>query len=839
MDRVLRFLRPLLTLNHKYPFAVIGFALITSGVCAYYAVQLKIDTDLAKLLPSQNKHVQALDSLKRTVGGEANMDVAIVSPSFSDNKKFARDLIQQSLQLHEPGTKKPLFSSGEYKRDTDILVNNALYFATPKELDEVTSYLKDQIQESNKKANPFLVNFDSDSEPDSSKKKIKDFENTYHSLIPSKYDVSPDSTVLLIHLKPTGTSTDLAYLSNMFSQFDSLITAMNPASYNNKMRVLYAGRIWQQYQSLVSIQKDVYSSFATGISSIILLVMLFFFVKKYLNYRRGSYERKHSIWAHVLRMPVSVLVIGLPFLVSLVWTFGITYVALGVLNIMTSVLFVILFGMGIAYGIHFYARYLEFRADGRNVEQALYDTYDNTGLPILITGLTTAFSLYILMASSLKGFSDFGFIAGNGIILSLFCMLFILPALVVLFERWNWILINPRVQKRGQTPKKYRFPFAGTVLAVGVIVGLVIIANYNHLHFQYNFGKLEPTFTKKLKFDRVAARTGRGHKRNPAYVLADNRQEVKEIADTLRNRMHHDTTSPTILDVEALPQRFPKTQQQIDAKLQKIAHIRELLNKPVIKNQKSGGLDTLRRAAQSRKAISLDQIPGYFKSKFTTKNGKIGNFVIVYPSVTLANSRNSIAFEKDVGEVTLSDGQKFYATSSSIIGAEVIQILQRESPWLVGGTLVMVFLLLFSSFRSLKWTLIAIAPLIIGLLFLFGIMMVTGMELNLYNLIVLPAILGIGSNNGVHIASRYLEEGPGSMWQVLKSTGQHICMASATMMLGFTGLIFTSHPGLQSMGYAAVTGKGMAWLTAFLFLPALIQWLEDHDWIQYLQDFYY
>jgi predicted RND superfamily exporter protein len=117
-------------------------------------------------------------------------------------------------------------------------------------------------------------------------------------------------------------------------------------------------------------------------------------------------------------------------------------------------------------------------------------------------------------------------------------------------------------------------------------------------------------------------------------------------------------------------------------------------------------------------------------------------------------------------------------------------------------------------------------------------MMLTGMKLNLYNLIVLPAILGIGSNNGVHVASRYLEEGPGSMWQVLSSTGQHICMASATMMLGFTGLIFANHPGLQSMGFAAVIGKGMAFVTAFVFLPALIQWLEDRKWIDYDVDFY-
>jgi hypothetical protein len=121
-------------------------------------------------------------------------------------------------------------------------------------------------------------------------------------------------------------------------------------------------------------------------------------------------------------------------------------------------------------------------------------------------------------------------------------------------------------------------------------------------------------------------------------------------------------------------------------------------------------------------------------------------------------------------------------------------------------------------------------PLLVGLLLLFGIMMLFGMMFNLYNLVVLPAILGIGEDNGVHITSRYLEEGTSSMGEVLSSTGQHITIGSLTTMLGFSGLIFTNHPGLQSLGTMAVIGIGMTLITALTFLPALLQWLEDRGW---------
>jgi predicted RND superfamily exporter protein len=71
------------------------------------------------------------------------------------------------------------------------------------------------------------------------------------------------------------------------------------------------------------------------------------------------------------------------------------------------------------------------------------------------------------------------------------------------------------------------------------------------------------------------------------------------------------------------------------------------------------------------------------------------------------------------------------------------------------------------------------------------------------------------------------------MWAVLSSTGQHITMGSFTTMLGFAGLVLTVHPGLQSIGIMAVIGIGMTLLTSVTFLPALIQWLEDRDWIRY------
>ncbi len=837
MDKILHYLRPLVRLNHRHPFLVVGMALATAALAGYFAVQLKVDTDLANLLPNSNDHVRAMEELQQTVGGETALELTIQSPSFAENRRFANDFIRQALELYDPVTDNQFFERAEFRKNVEVLKNNALYFATPNELTDITEYLQAEIRQAKEQANPFYLDLELDgeaTEEDSlQQQKLRRFEDSYDALIPSEYPVSPDSTVMVLQFYPTGTKSNLSFLRDMFSSVDSLIAAMQPSTYHPEMNVRYGGRLQRHLEEIDSIMNDVFRSFASGISTVILLVMIYFFVKKYVHYRRGgSSGQTYTVWGHLIRMPVPVLVIGLPLVISLSWTFGITYGVLGMLNTMTSVLFVILFGMGIDYGIHFYARYIEFRSDGLDIPDALHSTYDKTGTAIMVSGLTTSLSLYVLVLARFRGFSEFGFIAGSGIILALLCMLFVLPSLLVIFERFNWILFNEeRPEHGGSYPQ--RFPLARTIVLAGLAVSVLVGIFSNNIRFQYDFGELEPEFPRYESFRQITGQVTQNDRRNPAYILADSQQEVIAILEKLREKMRSDTTSPTIAEVEALPERFPPSDSAASAKLQYIAQIRELLSDPVLESRDDPQLDRLRRAAQTRQRMSIDEIPEYFKNQFVTRDGEMGNFVIVYPSVGLADGRNSIAFKDDVGEVTLDNGKTFHAASTSIIAAEMLDLMRSESPWMVGATLTMVFLLMLVSFRSLRWTLIAMLPLLVGLLWLFGIMIVTGMMFNFYNLVVLPAILGIGEDNGVHLAHRYRDEGHGRMWNVLSSTGQHVTIGSMTTMLGFSGLLFTNHPGLQSLGVMAVIGIGMTLVAGLTFLPALIQWLEDRNWIRY------
>ncbi|PKD45080.1 efflux RND transporter permease subunit [Rhodohalobacter barkolensis] len=833
MSKFIRFFIPVVQLSNRRPYTVIAVALLLSIAAGFFASKLTVDTDIANLLPPSNENVQALEKLKETAGGETEMQVAIKSPDFDANVDMAEFLAEKSLDLYYPRYEDNFFSRAELRRETEVLQDNALYLATVQELIQIKDYLQDEIETAREEANPFFVDFSDDfeDEEEGEETDIGKFRESYDDLIPPEYATNSDSTVVMLTLYPTGPQSDIRYLEDMFEVYQDMLDEVDTASYHPEMEIKFGGRLKRHLDEFESIMNDVFNSFSLGISSVILLVMLYFFIKKYIHYRKGSkIGRKHSFWSHFIRMPVPVLVIGIPLLFSLMWTFGITYLQIEVLNTMTSVLFVILFGLGIDYGIHYYARYIEYRSMGRSVENSVLLAYDKTGAAIIVSALTTAAALFVLMFADFRGFSEFGFIAGMGILFALVAMLFVLPALLVIFEKWNWILTNRVGDDYVRSKGIHRYPYARSIVSVGLILSLIVLIFSGNLRFEYQFGNLEPTFEEYEQFREFTSGVDENGRRNPAYIIADTNDDVFEVLDSLRTRSDQNPET-LIRDVEALQERFPPNDEMANEKLEHIAEVRQLLQNSFIRDQQDENLDLLRRGSQTREPLDEDIIPDFLKNRFMTQEGEIGRFVIIYPESGLSDGLKSIAFKDEVGEVELASGKTYHSASTSIVAATMLDLMRTESPYMVSATFLIVFLFIWFSFKNLRWALIALIPLIIGLLWLFGIMLLFGLKFNFYNLVVLPAVLGIGCDNGVHLAHRYRDEGQKSMWDVLSSTGQHITIGSFTTMMGFAGLLFTNHPGLQSIGIMAVVGIGMTLLSALTFLPAMVQFLEDKDWI--------
>ncbi len=823
MKKIFEALRSVIRIVVRRPEPVCAAGVVISVLCVMVASNLRVDTDFSKLIPKDYDSVKAIERLRETVGAESEIAIGIVSDSFDANRRYAETLIPRALALKDPRSGDPFLSRVEYRRDTEFLENNALYFATSEELEQLRTYLEDKIEEAKLEANPFFFELEEDEEePDTTGQYLQEL---YDDVIGKEYPISDDSTTLVLRFYPAGSQTDLGYIDRAFTGLGALVTELEPETFDASMSVVVAGRLQRQLVEVRAVTNNIVNTLGLGISVVLLTVVLYFVYKEY-SARTGGRFSAGGLASALTRVPVMALVIGLPLIMSLTWTAAVAFAAFETLNLMTATLGLVLFGLGIDYGIHYYARYSEERGNGRPSPEAAEVTFVSTGQAVTIGALTTSAALYVLMVADFRGFSEFGFIAGTGILFALVAMLIVMPALIVLLEKWRLLRFGGDaaevvVRRRG------RFPRTRTIVMISSLAVLAAVILFPP-KFEYQFGTLEPEFTEYEARRAIIRRVYSDSKRrNPAYVVADRPEDVPAIVAAVRAKAAADTVSPTIRGVESLQDRFPMAEEAQQEKLSRIAEIRTLLDDPFLTVESSDDLDKLKRAAQTDHVIALTEVPEFLKKQFMSKTGELGGFVAIYPSVGLSDGRMSMAFADDIGTIVTADGTVYHAGSTSLIAADMLRLMQKESPWIVAGTFLIVVLLMRVNFGSWKWASLASLPLVVGVLWMILIMEVFDMRLNFYNLIVLPAVLGIGNDAGVHIVHRYLEEGVGSLRFVLRSTGEHITMGSLTTMMGFAGPLFSFHPGLQSIGALAVVGIGMTLLSALLFLPALLQMLED------------
>ena len=829
MSRLSDALRVFIRLVVRQAWTVVLLALVVSVVGFWFARQLRIDTDFSNLVPRDYPSVQALEALRETVGSEATVDVAIVSPSFEANKAFAEQLIPRALALAPSPQAEPYLNRVDFEKDTAFLEQNALYFATYAELDSLESYLRDKIRDAKLDANPFF--FDLDDEEDESDDEAaydpeRDLQEVYDHIIGKRYPVNEDSTIMALRFYPSGSQTDIGFIETLYDDLDALIVELTPTAYHPEMKVAPAGRLLRQLVEVRAISEDVLGSFAAGVTAVLLLVVGYFFYKGYTA-RAGHRFSRRVLTAQLVRIPVLAGLIGIPLLMSLSWTLGVAWFAFGKLNMMTSTLGLVLFGLGIDYGIHFYARYTEERSLGRTAADAAESTFTSTGKAIALGAFTTAAALYVLTGADFRGFSEFGFIAGTGILFAVGAMTIVMPALLILFERYRLLNFEVGAGVRTALQGYGRIPGArGLVLgSMGLVIAALVFLP--RVGFQYDFGALDPVYEEYDAKRNLIGEVYPSRGRNPAYVLVDDPSEAPAVEEAIERHAQADTLSPTIDRAETLQERFPMVDEEQQHKLDRIAEIRALLADPFVQADTDEGLARVELAAGTVQPLTIEQLPESIRNRFISKTGELGGFIVIYPSVGLADGRASMAFADDVGKIVTEDGNTYYAGSPSIVAADMLRLMRSDAPWMMAGALIMVILIMWINFRAVRWVALATAPLVVGVLWMILVIELVGLQLNFYNMIVLPAILGIGNDAGVHLVHRYQEEGPGSIRRVLRYTGEHIAMGSFTTMIGFAGLLLSFHPGLHSIGELAVVGIGATLLAALLFLPAALQWLED------------
>ncbi len=792
VEVVLRFLAGFAYRHYR---GILVVSILLTAFCSIFVYRLgrKLETDLVALIPENYQSVKTLNEIKQRVGGVGSLVVLVQSPDFEANRRFAEDLARE-LQDEKYET---YINFIDYKRDAEFYRKNALLFMETDDLDEILTRIDDYIIQEKLKLSPLYISLDEEE----AVLDFSDIESKYRTANngDGTYYTNSDRTILALEAMAAGTVSNIGFAKDMQRVIQQAVKKVNPRAYHPQMSIEYGGPFKNKIDEYDTILSDVRSTLIFGVVGIVALLTFYF------------------------RQPLAAFFVAIPLAMGLFWAFAITYWVIGNLNTMTAFLFVILFGLGIDFGIHMFARYLEVRMDKTDVRMSIETMLSQTGQAILTAAITTSIAFFSLTLTDFRGFTEFGFIVGTGILMSLVSMTTVLPAVLVLADqRFMWIRMR-HVWGHNWGGSRGHFPYPKLVIAGALILTVYLGIHLRDIDFEYDFTNLRSNLPASVKVKQKMATIPRYGSESQSYgiVLADSKAELDEIVAALEKKIAEDDPTPTIDKVKTL---WTELRGQ-DEKLDIIGEIRALANgesAKLIKGAQKAQLDSLRDLLDVKR-LSVEDLPENLLRKFETIDGSQAYFAQILPSVQLRDGKNAIAFAEDSHEIHTASGKVFYSSSSNIIFADMLRLMLRDSPRAISLTVVVVLLIVLADFRSLRSALLVIFPLACGTVWMCGSLYLQDLKLNFYNMVALPTIIGMGIDNGVHLYHRYREEGPGSMPVVIRSTGGAMFISMLTTMVGFFGLMMATHPGLNSIGRLALIGLLTCFVAAVLVLPAILE----------------
>jgi predicted RND superfamily exporter protein len=144
---------------------------------------------------------------------------------------------------------------------------------------------------------------------------------------------------------------------------------------------------------------------------------------------------------------------------------------------------------------------------------------------------------------------------------------------------------------------------------------------------------------------------------------------------------------------------------------------------------------------------------------------------------------------------------------------------------------MVVFIALVVDFRNLRDTILALLPPLLGAVLMAGAMVILHVDFNPLNLIVLPLVLGIGVDDGIHIVHDYRRQVAAGSRDYAPSgdTLAGVILTSLTSIVGFGSLMIAGHNGLVSVGIVMAIGVACCLLVALVPLPAILTLVARHQ----------
>ncbi len=789
--------------NNPWKFLI--FSLILTVLTGIYAKGLVFDSSYEALLPKGADEIKNVDNIRAKTGGTRQLVIAIRGGNSDDRLKFGKKI--------EPALRKlKHIKAVDLEFPIEFFKKRGMWLLDIPTLDKLIPALKNAINIAKSQANPLALHLDEDEE----KKELNDAWKKVEHIIKKSNKNAPfdgvltskDNKYTFIIVVPSIKFTDMKKGQALLKSIKDTVNSANPQKMN--VTVKYAGALEVLEEQHHIMQSDMIKAS--------ILAMIFGIL----------------IVAGFTRRILSPLIISAALLMGIVWTFAMARLLVGHVNIITGFLAAVLIGLGIDFGIHLFVRYQqELKIEGATLKQVFVRFISGTLPPALTAAATTAGVFLTFAIAEFRGFSEFGMIAAVGVIFTLASSFLVLPPLLLLIYKDK--LLHNQTDKLQKTQQVSRFPMplAVTVIAATSALFIAGIFGLQHIKFKNDFRELRGYSKATVFTDYVNKNLGVGF--NPAVFIANSVKDAAVIKQTLQKSIESDAGKNLDAQIGSVMSVTDLLPSDIDSHKERIEKLKDILLSRSLNKALQKDTPDAKKLKDAREMVTalpwtIQDVPYIFRRRFITLDKQQPQYLVFAWSLKPHDADyKAAAWEKTLNNIKKSLKQKNIKVEmgdETLIVSWIYRMVKKDAAPLFFISIFVVIVFLIIDFRNIKDLILLLTSLTGGMFAFIAIAYFAGININMFNMIVFPSVIGIGIDNAVHILHRYKHEGRGSIVFVLKNTGTAALLASTTTAVGFGSSIIAHNLGLKSMGIMAIIGISSTFFAAVLFLPAILTIVE-------------
>jgi predicted RND superfamily exporter protein len=531
----------------------------------------------------------------------------------------------------------------------------------------------------------------------------------------------------------------------------------------------------------------------------------------------------------LFRHPLGVLGPLAVVALSVLWTLG-TMGLIGYdLNILSGILPSFLFVVGVCDSLHLMSIFRDRRRVGVECAQAVVEAVSITGPPVLFTSLTTMVGLFSLKFASVQAVNEMGVAGGIGVVYALILSLVLLP--ISLTWTGKSTLGAPSVGRQdrihrilfwclGRSDDRIRPGRKTKTFAVALCLAIVAGYGIGRLEVRHDdLAMLSEDAEVKLAVEAMDRHVCGAA---PAQLLIDahGSRGLKDVG-LLRGIAE--------LTRHALRYRDPRTGEA------SVTHANSIVD--VVRETRRafhGGDPAFYAVPEAQDEAS--QLLFLFESQSPDELSQVTTLDFSRAQLALrvkwrdATSYGPIVDYMRAGiDRYIGDRATVGGTGAVYLGHRIVSVLIGDLMKSFGTAFLIITVLMVFMLRDVKLGLVAMVPNLFPILLVLGLMGLSGIPMDLNNLLIASIALGIAVDDTVHFLHHFqaafrrsgrCEE---ALVEARDQAGRAMFATSVLLTLGFGIFYAASTGGIRNYGMLTALTVVFAFVVDLVLLPALLR----------------